>query len=254
MLDYGNWANRLQARKDRWGLMKEFCQEWDLPIDGAEAIPSSILTSAEQRLDCPMPLAFKEWCQLPFNTFFLKPRLFWTHLTEPEELEIWPPGAAKDGLIVFKTEYQGCAEWAFLVRDAHLDDPPVYVGDTVQINKGVEDWQLQSQSFSEFMLQLLLVRMVHFDGRFHACVEEASGDLLAKANACFPDAGFPVWLEYGDECRLHAGADTFVLSNCHTPFGGRQDLCLNSLSRDGREMASKLLEIEWTCTSDNPPD
>ena len=112
-VDYRTFGERFADREDRWGLMTEFQKVWKIPRAGAEIVSTATLNRAEKRLGFVLPLALREWYQLPGNPYRLKPRIFWSHMVWPKELAVWPARATKKGLIVFKTEYQNCCEWAF---------------------------------------------------------------------------------------------------------------------------------------------
>ena len=212
---------------------------------GAKTVPTATLNRAEKRLVFGLPLAFREWLQLPSNPYFLKPKLFWTQQIWPRELEVWPEKAKKNGLVVFKREYQNCAEWAFRVADAHLDDPPVYVGGTDEPAMKPADWQLQSDTFSEFMLHLLMVRSVDFASKFHACKDKATAADWKRVGKRFTDIGFLPWLEYGKECRLFGGPDCLLLTRSNPPWGSAKDLTLNARTAAARELVTEATGITW---------
>src|SRR5262249_38598680 len=156
------------------------------------------------------------------------------------------------GLIVFKTEYQCCCQWAFRVRDAERDDPPVYIGST-EHHTSLKGWRIQSATFSGFMLQLLMVRSVHFASRFHACKDKVSRTLWSRVEKQFADLGFPDWFEYGKRCHLLGGDDCLLLVRSDPPWGMQTDLCLNARTLAGREKATQNLGIEWDCVEDPRP-
>jgi len=169
VIDYRGLSRSVQCQSRRWGLMEEFLRNWELPNSPGGLIPiaerDAIRACAEERLQFRLPAAYNEWCQLPFNPFVANPRLYWTHMLWFPDLKVWPEGAGADGLVVFKREYQNCCAWAFRVRDAGLDDPPVFIGSTQNEDVPITEWQLQNATFSGFMLQLLMVRSVNFATR-----------------------------------------------------------------------------------------
>lgn len=245
-VDYRTFAERFSARPDRWGLMTEFQKAWKLPHRGAKAVPTANLNRAEKRLGFGLPLAFREWLQLPSNPYFLNARLFWTHLIWPKELEVWPKKATRNGLVVFKREYQNCGEWAFRVADAHLDDPPVYFGSTDrETAMKTAEWKLQADTFSGFMLHLLMVRSVDFATKFHACKDKATAADWKRVGKQFADVGFPPWLEYGEKCRLFGGLDCLLLTRSDPPWGSEKGLTLNARTAAAREAATQASGLKW---------
>lgn len=249
VIDYRDFPDRFNARVDRWGLMEEFLRDWELPNSPGGLIPlaerEAIRASAEERLQFRLPAAYNEWCQLPFNPFVAEPRLYWTHMLWFPDLEVWPEGAGADGLVVFKREYQNCCEWAFRVRDAGLDDPPVFIGSTQNEDVPVTEWQLQNATFSGFMLQLLMVRSVNFATRvsaFKRVAPQGTWDLIQKH---FRNLGFPNWLEYGADCQLFGGRDILLLTDCAPPWGMQHNLSVNARSTEALEEATNLLGFKW---------
>lgn len=253
-VDYSIYRERLVAQSDRWSLMFEFLHDWDLPREGAETVADTEIIEAETRLGLTLPKALKEWFQLPFNPFVLDCRLFWTHMVWPQDLKVWPKDGGNDGAIVFKTEYQGCCDWAFLAKDAHLDDPPVFIG-VADDDSSASEWQLQNETFSGFMLQLLMVRSVDFASGFHACKNRVTNDAWDRVGDHFASVGFPAWLEYGGDCQLLGGEDALLLVRSSPPsVGEERDLCLNAKTPEAREKARCDLGIDWDCADDRCPD
>lgn len=260
MKDYSRLAERLAAERlaapgDRWALMREIQRDWGLPDAGAVQTPAAELgaeiAGAERRLGFALPAALKEWYALPSNPTFLKPRLFWTHLRWPEDLEVWPEppdGGAPDpdALIVFQTEYENCCEWAFRARDAFLPDPPVLFGSTEEGECPAAEWQPQNGALTEHLLHLLLVRLVGAGSKYYASHEALTPDLLARLDRHFPDLGLPPWREYGDGCFLRGGPDVLLLLDSRPPservFSA---LTLGARSLEGLERATALLGIDW---------
>ena len=250
-VDYASFAERLAAREDRWGLMTEFQKTWKIPRTGAEIVSTATLDRAEKRLGFAIPLALREWYQLPGNPYRLKPRIFWSHMVWPKELAVWPARASKKGLIVFKTEYQNCCEWAFRVADAHLDDPPVYYGSTdSEVGQKPDDWQLQADTISGFFLQLLMVRSVDFACTYHACKTKVPATDWKRLGKHFADVGFPPWLEYGEKCRLFGGTDCLLLTRTNPPWGSAKDLVLNAHSAEARQNATDATGLKWDHVQD----
>lgn len=244
-VDYGGFADRLAAAGDRWALMREIQQEWNVPWAGAQGYSAAEIAAAEARLGT-LPAALKTWYTLPSNPYFLKPRLFWTHLKTPGDLEAWPEDAPRsEALLVFQTEYQNCCEWAFRAGDAALPDPPVLIGST---DGGVPpaEWQVQNETLSEHLLQLLLVRLVHFGPKYYAAQKVLTPELDARLAAHFPELGLPTWQEYGPECRQRGGRDVLLLHNAQPPFAYPEHaLYLGARSYRGLARATKLLDIDW---------
>jgi hypothetical protein len=58
----------------------------------------------------------------------------------------------------------------------------VYIG-SIERATSLKGWRIQSATFSGFMLQLLMVRSVHFASRFHACKDKVERTLLVRVRA-----------------------------------------------------------------------
>jgi hypothetical protein len=229
--------------------MLEFLRDWNHPLAGAKLVSSEEIARAEERLGFSLPIALREWYQLPFNPFFLKPRLFSTHLVYPKNITVWPKGDATNGLVVFMQEYELCCEWAFLVRDAHLPDPPFYYGNT-EDKTLAEKWQSQSPTFSGFFMQLLMMRSVFF-GRLYAAVKKQVNEAVwTKVAEEFTDLGFPVWLEYGKSCRLLGGQDCLLAVRSDPPWGRIADLYLAARTGEALDQVTEILGLEWGCVED----
>jgi hypothetical protein len=245
LIDYGTFSERLEKQTANWELTVSFLKEWNLYEESAEPVESSEITEAETRLG-ELPQAFKEWLQLPYNPFFIKPRLFWTWLVYPDELEIWhPQGNPEKQFVVFKQEYQQCCEWAFRAEDLPLENPPVYWGLTDD-DFPAEEWRKQNNTFSDFMLQLLIVRTV--TGAKY-CAESDDKSLLQKIPSLYKDMGFASWLEYGEGCRLFGGEDVILLLDSKPPWGDDKILRLAARSLEGLQKAKAAFGIEWDCWS-----
>jgi len=150
-----------------------------------------------------------------------------------------------EALFVFQSEYQNCCEWAFLARDAALPDPPVVIGST-ESDVPPEEWPVQNETLSEHLLELLLVRLVHFGPKYYAAEKEMTPELKTRLAAHFPEMGLPLWQEYGPECRLRGGPDVLLLENAQPPFAFTDHaLYLGARSYRGLARATKLLGVDW---------
>lgn len=250
MLDFANFAHQHAQRADRWSLLFDFLQAWDLPRSNAPSIASHDILAAEQRLGQALPRALKEWYQLPHNLFFLKPRLFWTHLIEPDELALWPTDApANEQYLVFLAEYQYCGEWALRATELHLPDPPVSIG-TTQEEPGTVPWQIQNSTFSEFVLHLTLVRAVHFAFRSYGQKAILEPHTKATLHHHARDCGFPVWHEYGSQCTLMGISNGLCLLNNAPPWGEEHELAVSTRDEASLDELAQMLDIEWDWTED----
>jgi hypothetical protein len=243
MIDYRDFAHRFAARDGRWGLMKLFLRQWDLPRKGADRVPLADIKAAEKRLGFGLPAALMEWYRLPFNPVVLSPHLFWTDLRMPGELRAWPRRTGNQ-LVVFLADYQGCREWAFSVADAGRDDPPVYFG-TTQGGWPPNRWKQQSKSLSAFLQQLLMVRSVDFAWRYPACAQANQDAPWGRLKSVFQDIGFGPWLEYGSACRLFGGPDALLLVDSAPPWGPAYNFVLNARTAKARDRITQLPGVKW---------
>lgn len=195
-IDYGDFAARLEARKDRWSLLKEILDEWDVVVqveEQAEFTRESI-TKAERRLGFTLPTALKEWYALPFR-FHRSWPLGGTYLVPPSSQFEGSQLSVRDGFVSFHHEGQSCCQWGFRASDTTLHDPPVFNGmdlvfDRHDFSNVNLTWVLQNQTLSEWVLHRTLLDAIG-EGRSYAVVFEATPEETAELLRGFRRMGFP---------------------------------------------------------------
>lgn len=231
-IDYGRFHERLErARRAgpaaRWELLREFQEEWgytqpELPnTDPWEPPDEDELERIDPSL--PVPAALAEWWELPFNSFADQPRLYWTHPELPPTLRPDPSGyGGTDGLppgnpyvgpdedhrvCVFMAEYEYCNEWGYPAARSALADPPVLV--STEDSDGKEAWRPQSESVSEFFLQLALVRLPGHFG-WTAEFDDLPAPTTDRLREILRPTGLLPWRELSAHSLYWGGRDVLV--------------------------------------------
>jgi hypothetical protein len=249
--DYRTFPQRFLARKDRWEFLLDFLRDWNFPISGAPVVSPRQLQEAEARLGFPLPVALAEWYGLPFNPYCLNPRLYWTWMIGPADLEVWVDASTNEGWIVIMREYQDCCQWAFRVRDAGLPDPPIFHGHT-GFNRTDSTWVEQDATLSGFFQHLTMIRGVTGAKGYSACVQDVDDDAVFERLGQFFSGilGLVGWREYGESCDLLGGEDVLLLTGASPPWGDGWDIYLNARTGTARERVTQLLGVEWDSVHD----
>jgi hypothetical protein len=159
VVNYADFASRLERRQDRWSLLREVMDEWSIQPQSdtypelLEMLTPESIAAAELRLGFELPTALKEWYALPFRYHGI-----WgspgSNLLSPVFEEDGSYLRLEDGFIQFHTDDHGCCVWGFRAEDAALPDPPVYNG--MDLNSvpqsGAITWVPQNRSLSEWAL------------------------------------------------------------------------------------------------------
>ncbi|MFD8912720.1 SMI1/KNR4 family protein [Streptomyces sp. NPDC059575] len=112
----GGIADRQRA----WAFIRDFAAAWAVPLTEDDGTPPGELARAEALLGHPLPAALREFHRL----VGARPDLVAKQdpLLAPDKLFVDDGG---DGVLVFRSENQGCAFWGVRLSDLRLDDPPV---------------------------------------------------------------------------------------------------------------------------------
>lgn len=237
MIDYGQFATKLAQRTDRWSLLEEYVRDWRLPVAGRSRYSAMDITDAEDQLGFKLPLALREWYQLPYQPYQLTRDFVTCHcMLGPAELKL------ANGWSVFHLENQDCCEWAIYEDDAHLDDPPVYAGTTEE--EDTHPWQLQNQTLSEFCLQMVMRETLCACG-YEAHAENVQPDELERLEQHFAPLGFPTWWEMPQGSRFFGGPDALLIVWQDWPNRGQWSVTLGARSLEGLQHARAQLNIRW---------
>jgi hypothetical protein len=212
LIDYGDFAVRLAARKDRWSLLKEVLDEWGIDIQGATEpeFTEGAIARAERRLGFMLPGALKEWYALPFR-FHRRWPFCGTYIV-PASSELGPELSALNGFVRIQREDQDCCQWGFCASDAALQDPPIYNGmDLVFDRKDFSNVQLtlipQNSTLSEWVLQQTILDAIFIE-RPRARMAEATPCEKKDLLRGFRRMGFP--MQPWGQVDLYGGPNAIV--------------------------------------------
>ncbi|MEU1187169.1 SMI1/KNR4 family protein [Streptomyces sp. NPDC005859] len=115
---YGGIPDRQRA----WAFIRSFAGAWGDPLTKDDGTPEAELAQAEAILGCRLPTALQEFYALAGA----RPDLVANQdpLLPPHEMFVH---AECGGVLVFRSENQGCAFWGVRLADLDRDDPPVLV-------------------------------------------------------------------------------------------------------------------------------
>jgi hypothetical protein len=185
-------------REARWQLLKDVIADWYPPLSDMGGVDEEAIARAEQELGFALPLALKEWYSLAGRRADIWSRQ--DELILPHELapyrhsllhsNLLNPQARQscENVLVFYVENQICELWGIQLDPVAMDDPPVV------IDPG--NWRVNSQSVSEFALQMFVTCIKWGDPLrwLHGPIELA---LLTCIEANFPKLDFAEWWYWG---------------------------------------------------------
>ena len=105
-----------------WAFIRGFAAAWDEPLTEDDGTPAAELARAEATFGCSLPAALREVYML----LGLRSSLVANQdpLLPPAEIFVHDQCG---GVLVFRSENQGCAFWGVRLNDLDQDDPPVFV-------------------------------------------------------------------------------------------------------------------------------
>lgn len=108
----------IPGRERAWAFVREVAAAWAKPLTGSDGPSAEELQQAEAALGCSLPLALREVYELlgarPDLTGNQDPLLPASELFVHDEF---------GGVLVFRSENQGCAFWGVRLSDLDQDDP-----------------------------------------------------------------------------------------------------------------------------------
>jgi len=174
----------ISDRERAWAFIRGFAGAWGDPLTEGDGTPGAELAQAEAVLGCSLPTALHE-----FHTLAGARTDLVAHqdpLLPPREMFVHDECG---GVLVFRSENQGCAFWGVRLTDLAQDDPPVLV----QARHG---WVPFMDRVSSACVELVLSEALFGGGGrlYNAC--ELPGDLLGAVPEHFqrvqlPD--YPMW-------------------------------------------------------------
>ncbi|WMX48032.1 SMI1/KNR4 family protein [Streptomyces roseicoloratus] len=113
----------IRDRRQAWDVVRDFAAAWSAPLDDDSGTPGRELERAEAALGLRFPVALREGYSLLGAT---------RHDLTGNQDPLLPPSKLfvhdeLGGVLVFRSENQGCAIWGVRLRDLRQDDPPVLV-------------------------------------------------------------------------------------------------------------------------------
>ncbi|MFE2599836.1 SMI1/KNR4 family protein [Streptomyces sp. NPDC059396] len=109
-------------RARAWAFVRDFAAAWAEPLADDAGTRAEELERAEETLGLALPTVFREAYSLLGTRHDLTGNQ--DPLLQPSELFVHDEFG---GMLVFRSENQGCALWGVRLRDLDRDDPPVFV-------------------------------------------------------------------------------------------------------------------------------
>ncbi|MFL4905266.1 hypothetical protein ACJ6WF_19265 [Streptomyces sp. MMS24-I2-30] len=109
-------------RARAWAFVRDFAAAWAEPLADGAGTRAEELERAEEMLGLTLPTALREAYSLHGTRHDLTGNQ--DSLLRPSELFVHDEFG---GVLVFRSENQGCAFWGVRLRDLGQDDPPVFV-------------------------------------------------------------------------------------------------------------------------------
>ncbi|MGW3632555.1 SMI1/KNR4 family protein [Streptomyces sp. NPDC005122] len=166
-------------RARAWAFVRDFAAAWAEPLADGAGTRAEELERAEEALGLALPTALREAYSL------LGTRLDLTGnqdpLLQPSELFMHDEFG---GMLVFRSENQGCAFWGVRLRDLDRNDPPVFV-------QSRDGWVPILERVSLASVELVLSEtLLGGEGRLYNACELPTG-LIRELSSRFARVGFP---------------------------------------------------------------
>ena len=207
VIDYSQFVHRLNARRDRWSLLRAVMAEWGVVVDPEYRveITEDAVAGAEERLGFSLPVALKEWYSLP-ERFHTTCPVYGSYLIDPSIDEYASRIRVGGGFVSFHHEMQSCCEWGFRLEDASQVDPPIYNGMKLDFSQpappsGEYVWVPQCNTLSEWVLQMTISDALGYGNSHVASVWDWVGAPKLHIDQLLRDfrpLGFPVqpWFQF----------------------------------------------------------
>ncbi|MFE3600886.1 SMI1/KNR4 family protein [Streptomyces sp. NPDC057682] len=170
-------------RSQAWEFIRAFAADWYTPLTAGDGVAEIDLQQVEARLGLPLPTALRE----AYLLMGRRPDLF-----AYQDPMLPPPGlfVHQDlgGVLVFRSENQGCAFWGVRLSDLKECDPPVVV-------QSRDGWRPFMDRVSLACVELVLSEALFGNGQlYNACELPADAmDSVAELfeRVALPD--YPMW-------------------------------------------------------------
>lgn len=170
---------RTPGRARSWAFVRAFAAAWAEPLADGAGTRAEELERAEETLGLVLPTALREAYSLLGTRHDLTGNQ--DPLLQPSELFVHDEFG---GVLVFRSENQGCAFWGVRLRDLDRDDPPVFV-------QSRDGWVPFLERVSLACVELVLSEtLLGSAGRlYNAC--ELPADLVRELPIRFAQVEFP---------------------------------------------------------------
>ncbi|WP_406290382.1 hypothetical protein [Embleya sp. NBC_00896] len=229
-IDYERFAERLTAP---WPQCRTLVPDLLREFGHVEALADR--WQPEPPISDSVPDALAEWLGSARNSYLLDRGLYETFLD-------WPTRPLQEHT-VFMTEYEGCCAWGYRDADAHLPDPPVWVGPGEEW-EGAE-WAMSSRSVTEWLVQMAVVRVLPqyaFTGDVRAFgTTEEQG---RQVRAALPALGPLPWDEVGNTFHFFGARDAIVVWLSEHDSWECPDLAILGRTEEAVHEAAARLDVE----------
>lgn len=166
-------------RAGAWAFVRDFAAAWAEPLADGAGTRAEELERAEEMLGLALPTALREAYSLLGTRHDLTGNQ--DPLLRPSELFVHDEFG---GVLVFRSENQGCAFWGVRLRDLGQDDPPVFV-------QSRDGWVRYLERVSLACVELVLSEtLLGSEGRlYNAC--ELPASLIRELPSRFAPVEFP---------------------------------------------------------------
>ncbi|MFE0086274.1 SMI1/KNR4 family protein [Streptomyces sp. NPDC058992] len=169
----------IRDRRQAWDFVRDFAAAWSAPLGDSSGAHEAELEQAEAALGFRLPVALREGYSLLGAT-----RRDLTGNQDPllptSELFVHDEFG---GVLVFRSENQGCAFWGVRLRDLDQVDPPVFV-------QSRDGWIPFLERASLAWVELVLSETLLGEGRlYNAC--ELPAELISELPRWFTHVDFP---------------------------------------------------------------
>lgn len=197
MITDEGFAELWAARTDRWSLVKQFINDWQIPLMPGDGYSESEIQSAEMKLGFRLPTALREWYALVGKRKEVNQQN--NFLCPPDSLSEW------NGMLAFYHENQSIQVWGIRPEDIATEDPPVWV----RIDDGLWTELPQDGLLSEFVFAMFVQETCFRCKYYNLLGWDASGGA-----SDFPTLGIaPIRFDTEAEYKFWAGKETVMMTD-----------------------------------------
>ncbi|NDJ51811.1 MAG: hypothetical protein GYB68_01850 [Chloroflexi bacterium] len=221
-------------RQERWDWIESFLQEWRPRIPASPQQLDRQFASMDNVDRFSLPQSMTEWYRLVGRQ--LESVVYQNHFFPPDALK------AMGDMLVVCVEHQGTVRWAIRLDDREAEDPPVFqdIKNTPAMNGGPR-WKQVSYSFSEFVVQLVILETMAFAGyRANGVLERSGAEEIENtySRLNLPDTYWP-----GNPTRFLVDGDRLLLQ---LDYGvPRSWLWIAAHDRETLFAAVEALDVDW---------